>query len=104
MARALLHGVQYNEKKGHYNWHWFWETGNGDTGNQGPHQLHAASVGLGKEEHPVSICSFGGIYGIDPNECAQETPNTQTSVFKYADGKMLVFDTRGTVYECRRQQ
>jgi predicted dehydrogenase len=86
---------QYNEKMGHYNWHWFWETGNGDTGNQGPHQLHAARVGLGKEEHPVWICSFGGIYGIDPDECAQETPNTQTSMFKYADGKMLVFDTRG---------
>ncbi len=85
----------YNEKKGHYNWHWFWETGNGDTGNQGPHQLHAARIGLGKDEHPVSVCSFGGIYGIDPGECAQETPNTQTSVFKYADGKMLVFDTRG---------
>ena len=85
----------YNEKKGHYNWHWFWETGNGDTGNQGPHQLHAARVGLGKNEHPVSVCSFGGVYGIDPKECAQETPNTQTSMFKYADGKMLVFETRG---------
>ena len=85
----------YNEKKGHYNWHWFWDTGNGDTGNQGPHQLHAARIGLGKNEHPVSVSSFGGIYGIDPKECAQETPNTQTSIFKYADGKMLVFDTRG---------
>ena len=85
----------YNAKRTHYNWHWFWDTGNGDTGNQGPHQLHAARVGLKKDEHPVWICSFGDIYGIDRNECAQETPNTQTSLFKYADGKMLVFDTRG---------
>jgi predicted dehydrogenase len=85
----------YNEKKGHYNWHWFWDTGNGDTGNQGPHQLHAARVGLKKDEHPVLVSSFGGIYGIDPKECPQETPNTQTSVFKYSDGKILVFDTRG---------
>lgn len=23
----------YNEKRGHYNWHWYWDTGNGDTGN-----------------------------------------------------------------------
>jgi hypothetical protein len=109
----------YNEKKSHYNWHWFWETGCGDTGNQGPHQLQAARVGLKKNEHPVSISSYGGVYGYrqDDNKssavvsgsangatnvvtygddkCIQETPNTQTSVFKYADGKMIVFDTRG---------
>ncbi|MCH7726484.1 MAG: Gfo/Idh/MocA family oxidoreductase, partial [Planctomycetes bacterium] len=23
----------------HYNWHWFWDTGNGDIGNQGVHQM-----------------------------------------------------------------
>jgi len=85
----------YNEKKGHYNWHWFWDTGNGDTGNQGPHQFDIARWGLNKNEHPVSIYSTGGIYGIDPSECAQETPNTQNSVFKYKDGKILKFETRG---------
>jgi len=85
----------YNEKRSHYNWHWFWDTGNGDTGNQGPHQFDIARWGLNKNEHPVSIYSTGGIYGIDPKECAQETPNTQTSLFKYEDGKMLEFETRG---------
>lgn len=85
----------YNEKRSHYNWHWFWDTGNGDTGNQGPHQFDIARWGLNKNEHPVSIYSTGGIYGIDPKECAQETPNTQTSIFKYGDGKMLEFETRG---------
>ena len=85
----------YNEKRVHYNWHWFWDTGNGDTGNQGPHQFDIARWGLNKSEHPVSVFSMGGIYGIDPKECAQETPNTQTSLFKYKDGKMLEFETRG---------
>lgn len=85
----------YNEKRSHYNWHWFWDTGNGDTGNQGPHQFDIARWGLNKNEHPISIYSTGGIYGIDPKECAQETPNTQTSLFKYEDGKMLEFETRG---------
>ncbi len=85
----------YNEKRGHYNWHWFWDTGNGDTGNQGPHQFDIARWGLNKNEHPVSVYSTGGLYGIDPKECAQETPNTQTSLFKYKDGKMLEFETRG---------
>jgi len=86
---------QYNEKKGHYNWHWHWDTGNGDTGNQGPHQFDIARWGLNKNEHPVSVYSTGGIYGIDPDECSQETPNTQSSLFKYSDGKMLEFETRG---------
>jgi len=85
----------YNEKRLHYNWHWFWATGNGDTGNQGPHQFDLARWGLNKNEHPVSVFSTGGIYGINPEECEQETPNTQTSVFKYKDGKILEFETRG---------
>jgi predicted dehydrogenase len=85
----------YNEKRVHYNWHWHWDTGNGDTGNQGPHQFDIARWGLNKNEHPVTVYSSGGIYGIDPKECSQETPNTQTSVFKYGDGKMLEFETRG---------
>jgi hypothetical protein len=85
----------YNEKRVHYNWNWFWDTGNGDTGNQGSHQLNACRIGLNKNEHPVSVSSEGGFYGIDPKDCEQETPNTQCSVFKYADGKMIVFDTRG---------
>jgi predicted dehydrogenase len=86
---------QYNEKRVHYNWHWFWDTGNGDTGNQGPHQFDIARWGLNKNEHPVSVYSIGGIFGIDPDECAQETPNTQTSLYKYRDGKILEFETRG---------
>jgi predicted dehydrogenase len=85
----------YKEKKGHYNWHWYWSTGNGDTGNQGPHQFDIARWGLNKNEHPVTIASTGGIFGIDPNECSQETPNTQTSLFTYKDGKILEFETRG---------
>jgi predicted dehydrogenase len=85
----------YNEKKVHYNWHWFWNTGNGDTGNQGPHQFDVARWGLNKNEHPVSIYSNGNVFGINPKECAQETPNTQISIFKYADGKILEFETRG---------
>ena len=85
----------YNEKHVHYNWHWFWDTGGGDAANQGPHQFDIARWGLGKNEHPVKIYSMGGLYGISPAECEQETPNTLTSVFKYSDGKILEFETRG---------
>lgn len=86
---------EYNEKRDLYNWHWFWDTGNGDTGNQGPHQFDIARWGLNKHEHPVSIHSTGGIYGWSPDECAQETPDTQNTVIRYKDGSMLEFETRG---------
>lgn len=85
----------YNEKRVHYNWHWFWATGGGDTANQGPHQFDIARWGLSKNEHPLTIYSMGNVFGINPKECEQETPNTQTSLFKYRDGKILEFETRG---------
>ena len=31
-----------------YNWHWFWDTGNGDIGNQGVHEMDIARWGLGE--------------------------------------------------------
>jgi len=106
----------YNEKKGHYNWHWYWDTGNGDTGNTGPHQLDIARWGLKKDEHPVSVYSTGGLYGLNKEESApdkktpgklvygdveaygkdktsQETPNTQTCSYRYKDGTLLEFET-----------
>ena len=43
----------------------------------------------------MSVYSTGGVYGFNPQECAQETPTFQTSLFKYRDGKMLEFETRG---------
>jgi predicted dehydrogenase len=106
----------YNEKRSHYNWHWYWDTGSGDTGNTGPHQLDLARWGMGFNEHPVSIYSAGGLYGLHQEESktpapgkmvyggvetygrdktSQETPNTQTAVFKYRDGRMIEFEARG---------
>jgi predicted dehydrogenase len=89
---------KYNEKRLHYNWHWHWDTGNGDSGNQGVHEFDIARWGLNKNEHPISVYSTGGIFGITPEECSQETPNTQTSVFKYKDGTILEFETRGRYF------
>ncbi|MDO8543690.1 MAG: Gfo/Idh/MocA family oxidoreductase [Opitutaceae bacterium] len=104
----------YNEKRSHYNWHWYWDTGNGDTGNTGPHQLDIARWGMKKNEHPVSVYSAGGIYGFRNDDIrtpgtrvyggvetyghdktTQETPNTQTATYKYGDGKLLEMETRG---------
>ena len=83
----------FNRNRFHYNWHWQWDYGNGDTGNQGPHQFDIARWGLGKQEHPVKISSMGGYFGAQPT--AQETPDMQTAMFEYADGMILEFGTRG---------
>jgi len=82
----------FNRNRFHYNWHWHWDYGNGDTGNQGPHQFDIARWGLGKNEHPVRIVSSGGYFGPPSS---QETPDVHTSSFEYADGTVLEFATRG---------
>ncbi len=83
----------FNRNRFHYNWHWHWDYGNGDSGNQGPHQFDIARWGLGKQEDPVRITSTGGYFGAKPS--SQETPDTETSTFTYADGTVLEFATRG---------
>jgi len=83
----------FNENRFHYRWHWFWNTGNGDIGNQGVHQMDVARWGINKNEHPVKISSSGGYFAF-PN-CDQQTANIQTVVFEYADGKIIQFEVRG---------
>ena len=82
----------FNRNRFHYNWHWQWEYGNGDSGNQGPHQFDIARWGLKKDEYPVKIRSMGGMYVYDS---VQNTPNTQTTIYEYADGTLFEFGTRG---------
>jgi hypothetical protein len=84
----------FNRNRFHYNWHWHWDTGNADSGNQGPHQFDIARWGLRKQEHPVTVVTTGGLFA-DPST-SQETPNVENSLFTYADGKILEFGTRGT--------
>ena len=82
----------FNYNRFHYNWHWNFEYGNGDIGNQGPHQFDVARWGLNKNEHPVKVSSSGGFYGP---KCDQNTANMQTASLEYADGKILQFEVRG---------
>ena len=50
-------------KRFHYDWHWQRHYGNGDLGNQGPHQTDIARWGLGIDDHPTSIVTYGGRLG-----------------------------------------
>ena len=82
-----------NDKYGtvHYNWHWMWDTGNGDLGNQGVHEMDKARWGLGKTTMPNTAFSLGGRFGYTDDG---ETANTQLSVFDYGPEKMI-FEVRG---------
>jgi len=83
--------LELTRPKLHYDWHWVWNTGNGDLGNQGIHQMDIARWGLGVNDIGNSVLSYGGRIGyID----AGETANTQVSIHDYGD-KTLVFETRG---------
>jgi hypothetical protein len=84
----------------HYDWHWQRLYGNGDLGNQGPHQTDIARWGLGINNHPSSILTYGGRLGYqaernDPDYIdAGDTGNTEVSIYDYGD-KCIVFETRG---------
>jgi predicted dehydrogenase len=81
----------FNSNRFHYNWHWFWDTGNGDIGNQGVHEMDVARWGLNKNTLPKKVHSSGGKFVYDDD---QETPNTQLATFEYDDCR-LVFEVRG---------
>ena len=81
----------FNELRFKYNWHWFWDTGNGDIGNQGVHEMGVARWGLGDPEWPKTAFAQGGKYAYDDD---QETPNTLLASFDFG-GRELVFEVRG---------
>jgi predicted dehydrogenase len=75
----------------HYDWHWDWNTGNGDMGNQGIHQMDIARWFLGEPALAPRVISIGGRLGY---EDAGNTPNTQV-VFLAYENAPLIFETRG---------
>jgi predicted dehydrogenase len=84
---------EYTANRLHYNWHWFWDYGNGDLGNQGIHQIDMARWGLGVK-YPTKISAIGGHFMFDDD---QETPNTLTATFEFGQSptkKMMVFEVR----------
>ena len=79
-------------KKLHYDWHWVWNTGNGDLGNQGIHEMDKARWGLNKNELARRVVSVGGRFYPEPDD--GQTANTQICVFDFGDCE-LIFEVRG---------
>ena len=71
----------------HYDWHWFWSTGDGDLGNSGVHPIDACRYMAGLTGLPRRVRCLGGRFGVDD---AAETPNTQLTLVDYPGLPMLV--------------
>ena len=83
--------VPLTRKKLHYDWHWVWNTGCGDLGNQGIHQMDIARWFLGETTLAPRVWSVGGRLGYDDDG---ETPNTQI-VYQDYEKAPLIFEVRG---------
>jgi predicted dehydrogenase len=84
----------------HYNWHWFWDFGNGDIGNQGVHEMDIARWMIPGATLPRSVLSLGGRFGYSDQG---ETPNTQIAVMDYGPTQ-LIFEVRGLKTDALRGQ
>lgn len=79
----------FNPNRFHYNWHWFWDYGTGDVGNDGIHQIDIARWGLGVDMPKAVSCSGGQLFYDDDHE----TPDTQVATFEY-DDVYLMYEMR----------
>ncbi|QTN31727.1 Gfo/Idh/MocA family oxidoreductase [Akkermansiaceae bacterium] len=82
--------VPIPRKRFHYDWHWQQDYGNGDLGNQGPHQLDVCRWFIGDPKLPASTVSVGARLGyVDDGNWA----NTQVCYYDYPIP--IVFEVRG---------
>ena len=87
----------YHANLVHYNWHWFWKTGNGDLNNQGTHQLDVACWAIDDDQaHPVRALALGGRFAWRDQG---ETPNTMFAMAEYANGQKVLFNVRNVNYD-----
>jgi predicted dehydrogenase len=80
----------FNPLRFHSAWHWHWDYGTGDMGNDGVHDLDIARWGLGVTA-PSAVTCGGALY----QNHGWETPDTQFVTFSFPESKaMLVFEQR----------
>lgn len=89
--------LPFQPNRSHYTWHWWYNFGTGDAGNDGVHEIDIARWGLGVETHPSVVGAVGGKYVHDDD---QQFPDTMTAAFEYpGDGavghrRQLTFEMR----------
>ena len=73
----------FSKNRFHYNWHWNFDYGNGDMGNQGAHEMDIARWMLGVKL-PTKVSAMGGHFMFDDD---QTTPNTIMAMFEFPNEK-----------------
>ncbi len=81
----------YHENLVHYRWHWFWDFGNGDIGNQGVHQVDIARWMIPGATLPKTALSLGGRIGFKDQG---QTASTQLAVFDFGETQAII-EVRG---------
>ncbi|WP_339731614.1 Gfo/Idh/MocA family oxidoreductase [uncultured Gimesia sp.] len=83
--------TEFSRRLVHYNWHWTWDYGNGDVGNQGVHETDMCLWGL-DVKLPSQITAMGGKFLWDDDK---ETPEVlSTNYFYPEENKMIQFEVR----------
>jgi predicted dehydrogenase len=77
--------------KFHYDWHWFWDYGAGEIGNQGVHEVDVARWFLDEKMVSYKALSMGGRFGYVDDA---ETPNTLITFYDFKRAP-LVMEVRG---------
>ena len=89
--------VSFQSNRHHYTWHWWYDYGTGDMGNDGVHDVDIGRWGLGMETHPSTITALGGKFFFNDD---QQFPDTQYVMFEYP-GDGAIGHRRQLVYEQR---
>ncbi|MGA2177783.1 MAG: Gfo/Idh/MocA family oxidoreductase [Verrucomicrobiota bacterium] len=75
----------------HYDWHWFWDYGAGEVGNQAIHETDVARWFLGEQVLSPRVLALGSRFGyVDDGE----TPNTLVVFHDYVKAPLLI-EVRG---------
>jgi predicted dehydrogenase len=94
--------MPFQANRFHYDWHWWYNFGTGDIGNDGCHDIDYARWGLGVDTLPSKVTAIGGKYFFNDD---QEFPDTATCVFEYPgsgsgeqgagnENRQLIFEMR----------
>jgi predicted dehydrogenase len=82
--------LPYRENRFHYNWHWWWNFGTGDMGNDGVHQMDIARWAL-RVDAPVAAAGWASKVFFDDD---QQTPDSMNITFTYPGGEAMIFEQR----------
>ena len=75
----------------HYDWHWFWDTGTGEVGNLGAHNVDESRWAIGQKEIAHRAITIAGRLGMNDDG---QTPNTHITFFDYEPAP-IIYEVRG---------